>query len=51
MDAEERPEGFAAERETEDGVVREDVGGAPESAVREGGAVDFVVEGGLGNGS
>ena len=50
MDAGEWPEGFAAEPEAEDGTVCEGVGGAPESAVREGVAVDFVVEGGVESG-
>ena len=50
MDAGEWPEGFAAEPEAEDGIVCEGVGGAPESAIREGVAVDFVVEGGVGSG-
>lgn len=39
-----------AEPEAEDGVVCEDAGGEPESAVREGVAVGFVVEGGWGDG-
>ena len=44
------PEGFGAEPEAEDGTVCEGVGGAPESAVREGVALAFVVEGGVGFG-
>ena len=46
MDAGEWPEEFAAEPEAEDG---ENVRGEPESAVREGVAVDSVVEGGVGS--
>lgn len=50
MDAGEGPEGFAAEPEADDGVICEDVGCAPEGAVWEGVAVDFVGQGGLGKG-